>query len=160
MCSAATLSNCIQQTRTSSVLVLLDKLGIGLLVHELLDVLGVLDADLEDPAIILGLAVDQGGVALNVLVVGDNFSGHGGVDVGGSLHRLNATDAVSLEEAGADLSDLQVNYVAELALSEVCDANLGLLQTHSGFREIFPNPLAPSHLPWCQCCTQSTRGPG
>ena len=110
-----------------SVLVLLEVLGVCLLVHELFDILGVLDADLEDPTVILGLGVDDGGITLDVLVVGKDLTGHGGIDIGGGLHRLNTADTVSLGEAGADLSDLQVNNISELTLGKVSDANLSLL---------------------------------
>jgi hypothetical protein len=110
-----------------SVLVLLEVLGVCLLVHELFDILGVLDADLEDPTVILGLGVDDGGITLDVLVVGKDLTGHGGIDIGGGLHRLNTADTVSLGEAGADLSDLQVNNISKLTLGKVCDANLSLL---------------------------------
>ena len=110
-----------------SVLVLLNILGIGLLVHKLLNVLGILDADLEDPTVLLGLGVDDGGIALDVLVVGKDLTGHGGVDIGGSLNRLNTADTVSLGETCADLSDLQVNNISELALGKVSNTNLGLL---------------------------------
>lgn len=110
-----------------SVLVLLDVLGVGLLVHELLNILGILDADLKDPTVFLGFGIDDGGVALDVLVVGKDFTGHGGVNISGGLHRLNTADTISLGEAGADLSNLQVNNISELTLSEVSDTNLGLL---------------------------------
>lgn len=110
-----------------SVLVLLEVLGVGLLIHELFDILGVLDANLEDPTVLLGLGVDDGGITLDVLVVSKDLTGHGGIDIGGGLHRLNTADTVSLGEAGADLSDLQVNNISKLTLGKVSDANLSLL---------------------------------
>ena len=109
------------------MLVLLDILSISLSVHELLDILGILDEDLEDPAVILGLGIDNGGIALDVLVVLKDLAGHWCVDIGGSLDRLDAADTVSLSKAGANLGNLQVHDVAKLTLGEVCDADLGLL---------------------------------
>jgi hypothetical protein len=110
-----------------SVLVLLDVLSICLGIHELVDILGILDKDLENPAVILGLSIDNGGVALDVLVVLKDLAGHRGVDIGGSLHRLDTADAVSLGKAGANLGDLQVHDVTKLTLSEVSNADLCLL---------------------------------
>ena len=109
------------------MLVLLDILGISLSVHELLDVLGILDEDLEDPAVILGLSIDNRGIALDVLVVLKDLACHWCIDIGGSLDRLDTADTISLGKASANLSDLQVHDVAKLTLGEVCDADLGLL---------------------------------
>ena len=93
------------------MLVLLDILSICLSVHEFIDVLGILDEDLEDPAVILGLGIDNRGIALDVLVVLNDLAGHWCVDIGGSLDRLDTADTVSLDKAGANLGDLQVHYV-------------------------------------------------
>ena len=114
-----------------SVLVLFDVLSICLGIHELVDVLGVLNKDLENPAVILGLGIYNGGIGLDVLVVLKDLAGHRGVDIGGSLHRLDTAYAVSLGKAGANLGDLQVHDVTELTLGEVCNADLGLLQAHT-----------------------------
>ena len=110
------------------MLVLLAELSVGLLVHEVREVSVVLDSDLDDPAVLLGLVVDEGGVSLHVLVVSSHSACDGGVDVSGGLHALNAHDAVALGEAGADVGQVKVNDIAELALSEVSDANLGFLK--------------------------------
>ena len=109
------------------MLVLIAVLGIGLLVHQLFELRGVLETDLEDPAVLLSLVVDEGGISLHVLVVSGNLSSNGGVDVGGSLDRLNTADTITLNEAGANLSDIQVDNVTELTLGVVCDADLCLL---------------------------------
>lgn len=107
--------------------VLVAVLLVLLLVHELIDLAGVLDPHLEDPAVSLGLVVHDGGVCLHVLVVGGDGAGDGCVHIGGGLHALNAADAVSLEKLSADLSDVQMHDVAKLTLGEVGDTNLGLL---------------------------------
>ena len=114
--------------RSVRVLVLFAVLLVGLIVHELLEVAGVLHVDLEHPAVALGFVVDERGVALDVLVVGGDLAGDGRVDVSGRLHGLDAADAVALQEGGAHLGDVEVHDVAELALGEVGDADLGLLQ--------------------------------
>ena len=90
------------------MLIFLDILSICLSVHEFIDVLGILDEDFEEPTIILGLGIDNGGIGLDVLVVLNDLAGHWCVDVGGSLDRLDTADTVSLDKAGANLGDLQV----------------------------------------------------
>lgn len=110
------------------MLVLIAILLVGLLVHELVDVGLVLNLDLDDPAVLLGFVVDEGGVGLHVLVVGSDHAGDWGVHISCSLDRLDTADAVSLHESCADLSQVEVHDVTELALSEVGDANLGLLK--------------------------------
>ena len=108
---SAKLIGGITDETSRSVLVLLDILSICLSVHKFIDVLGILDEDLEDPAVILGLGIDNGGIGLDVLVVLNDLAGHWCVDVGGSLDRLDTADTVSLDKAGANLGDLQVHYV-------------------------------------------------
>ncbi|TNV76307.1 hypothetical protein FGO68_gene391 [Halteria grandinella] len=113
--------------RSLSVFVIVAVLLVLLLVHELINLTGVFDPHLEDPAVSLGLVVHDGGVCLHVLVVGGDGSGDGCIHIGGGLYALNAADTVSLEELSADLSDIQVHDVAKLTLGEVGNAYLGLL---------------------------------
>ena len=107
--------------------VIIAELLVGLLIHEIIDFALVIEVDLEDPAVTLGLVVDKGGVTLDILVVGGDSASHWCVNISGGLDRLDAADAITLEELGADLSDVQVHDISELTLGEVGDADLGLL---------------------------------
>ncbi len=69
-----------------SVFVLLAVLSVGLLVHQLLDVLGVLHAHLEHPSVLFSLVVDDGRIALDILVVCCDLSCDWGVHVGCCLN--------------------------------------------------------------------------
>jgi len=88
------------------VLVLLTELVVCLLVHQPIEILGILNDNLEDPAVLLSLVVDNSGVSLDVLVVGSDLSGNWGVDIGCGLHRLNTTDTISLGETSTDISNI------------------------------------------------------
>ena len=88
------------------MLVLFTELRVGFLVHQAVEVLGILNVNLEDPAVLLSLVVDKSGVSLNILVVSCDLSGNWGVDICRSLHRLNAADTVSLDETGTDISNI------------------------------------------------------
>lgn len=119
--------NNLRLVHISSVFVFFAELGVGLLVHETVEVGGRLNLDLEDPAIGLSLVVDDSGIGLDVLVVGSDHSGHGGINVSSCLHRLDSADTVSLVELGAYLSDIQMDDISKLSLGEVGNTNLGLL---------------------------------
>ena len=107
--------------------VFLAELDVLLLVHECLEVVLASHGDLEQPAVLLGLVIDECGLSLNVLVVCDDLAGDWGVDIGRGLDGLNADDSVALLEDSADLRDVEVDNVSELALSEVGDTDLGFL---------------------------------
>ena len=124
-----------------SVLVLFAELFVGLFVHKIVEVGGVLDANLKDPAVFLGLVVNQGGVAFHILVVGGDFSCYWGVDVCCGLDTLDADDSVSLGEACSYICKIQMNDISELSLGEVSNANLCFLETYD-VKDI---------LPWSRC---------
>jgi len=120
--------NNLRLVHISSVFVFFAELGVGLLVHETVEVGGRLNLDLEDPAIGLSLVVDDSGIGLDVLVVGSDHASHRGVDISRSLHRLNTTNAVTLAELSANLSNIHVDDISKLTLGMVGDPNLGLLK--------------------------------
>ena len=102
-------------------------LGVGLLVHKAVEVGGRVYDHLEDPTVRLSLVVDDSGVAFDVLVVGSDHACHWSVHVGSCLHGLNAANSVSLVELSTDISNIQMDNISKLTLSEVSDADLGLL---------------------------------
>lgn len=97
------------------------------LVHELFDLLLVFNEDLDDPSVSLSFSVNKTGVSLDILVVSDDLASDWGIDVSGSLNTFNTADTVSLVELSANISDVQVDDVTELTLSEVGNTDLGFL---------------------------------
>lgn len=98
------------------------------LVHELFDLLLVFNEDLDDPSVSLSFSVNKTGVSLDILVVSDDLASDWGIDVSGSLNTFNTADTVSLVELSANISDVQVDDVTELTLSEVGNTDLGFLK--------------------------------
>src|SRR5688572_9924654 len=82
-------ADCISMGRKTLSGAFFDELGVVGLVHQLVEFGHVLDQDGEEPAFAHRVLVGQGGVLAQVLVDFGDFAGHGHVDVGGGLDRLD-----------------------------------------------------------------------
>eukprot|EP01106_Pelomyxa_sp_JSP_P018300 TRINITY_DN823_c0_g1_i2.p1 TRINITY_DN823_c0_g1~~TRINITY_DN823_c0_g1_i2.p1 ORF type:complete len:161 (+),score=66.47 TRINITY_DN823_c0_g1_i2:53-535(+) len=102
---------------------LLAVLDVVLFRQQLLKLVQLRQLELGEPALALGVLVDEGGVALQLRVDLGDFTRHGRVDVANSLDALDDTCRPLGLEGGADGGELDENEVAEGVLRVVGDAH-------------------------------------
>jgi hypothetical protein len=85
----------------------------------------VRDAELDDPAVAVGVFVDLLGAVIEGLVDLDDLAADRGVDVRDGLDGLDGAEGVSGVEGGARFGELDEDDVAELILGVVGDADGG-----------------------------------
>src|SRR5690349_20916714 len=110
-------------TNGPSVVLVLDLFGVGVSVEQLIEFTTIADAHGEDPALAEGILVDGLGLVVEQFVDLDDLAGNRRIDVRGGLHRLDHRHAGAGLYARADLRQLHVDQVAELALRMVGDAH-------------------------------------
>src|SRR5690554_3007210 len=84
---------------------------------------GIIHADLDDPAVLVGGLIDGFGSVFQLFVHRDDFTGHRGVEVGGGLDRLDDTKLFTLGQGAAQLGKFNEHYVAKRFLSMIGDAD-------------------------------------
>src|SRR6185312_15771673 len=100
-----------------------DEAVVSLLVHQVVHLLGIAYAQLHEPAIAHRVAVDAPGLAGELAVDGDDFARERREDLARRLDRFDHRRLLALLHAPADLRQLDIDDVAELALRVVGDAD-------------------------------------
>src|SRR5262245_6420919 len=94
-----------------------------LLVHQVRELGGIGQAELEEPAAAFGILVDLGGRAFKFRVDRDDLACHGGIDLARGLDGFDDRDFLALVDALPDRRKLDIYDVAELSLGIVADAD-------------------------------------
>src|SRR6267143_3056609 len=110
--------------RTVGMTLLPDGLLVRLVAQQLLELRRRLRAELDHPARAVGIAIDERRVALERLVHLGYRAGERRVQLRHRLHRLDRAEHVAACQHGADLGQVHVHHIAELALGVVGDADL------------------------------------
>src|SRR5215213_9676601 len=100
----------------------LDVLLVLLGIHEVFQVRRRREADLDQPALLMRVFVDQLRVVDHGFVDLDHLAGQRRVDLGHGLDRLDGADLVARVEDLADLGQLDEDHLAQLLLRELGDA--------------------------------------
>src|SRR6185312_2647183 len=100
-----------------------DEAVVSLLVHQVVHLLGIAYAQLHEPSIAHRVAVDAPGLAGELAVDGDDFARQRREDLTRRLDRFDHRRLLALLHAPADLRQLDIDDVAELALRVVGDAD-------------------------------------
>src|SRR6476620_2486386 len=79
--------------------------------------------DLDEPAITVGIAGDQGRIAVQGLVAGHNFTGNGGVDVADALGGLDLAHHFVCRNLRANLWHLGVDDIPKGVLGKIGDSH-------------------------------------
>lgn len=97
----------------SLVLILSNRLEIGSLIHQSLQLGRVADLDLRDPPLALGALVDDLGVVLQRGVALNHLARHRGQDVRGRLDRFDCSDGLAGGHFEVGAGKLDVDDVAQ-----------------------------------------------
>mmetsp|Transcript_12883 Transcript_12883/g.45717 ORF Transcript_12883/g.45717 Transcript_12883/m.45717 type:complete len:205 (-) Transcript_12883:31-645(-) len=92
-------------------------------VHELLELRGLGDLDLDEPAVLERGRVDEARRVAECLVHLGDGARDGRVDVGGGLDRLDGAKRLALDDLVADVGEVDEDDVAEFAGRERGDAD-------------------------------------
>src|SRR5438552_2237879 len=112
------------EARTIVMTLLPDVFLVRLTVQQLLELRGVFHAELDHPARAVGVAIHEGRIALERVVHVGHGAREGRVQLRHGLHGLDRAEHVAPPEDGADLGQVHVHHVPELALRVVGDPDL------------------------------------
>src|SRR5438093_623595 len=112
------------EERTVGMTLLPDVFLVRLTVQQLLELRGVFHAELDHPARAVGVAIHEGRIALERVVHVGHGAREGRVQLRHGLHGLDRAEHVAPPEDGADLGQVHVHHVPELALRVVGDPDL------------------------------------
>src|SRR5438093_9625328 len=112
------------EARTVGMTLLPDVFLVRLTVQQLLELRGVFHAELDHPARPVGVAIHEGRIALERGVHVGHGAPEGRVQLRHGLHGLDRAEHVAPPEDGADLGQVHVHHVPELALRVVGDPDL------------------------------------
>ena len=99
--------------------------GILLSGHQFSELLIVGQLQPEKPTAAFGIAIDEGRVVDDRLIILDHFAAEGRIDVGSRFDRLHDSRFSTLAELRPDRWDLDEYYVTELLLRVIANANGG-----------------------------------
>jgi hypothetical protein len=103
---------------------LLNDLLVGFRVEQAAELTAVARLHFEQPALPVGIAVDQlGRRAQGLAVVGDDLARHRAVHVGRRLHGLDDCGGAALGQRTADFRHFDEHQIAERALRVIGDAD-------------------------------------
>ena len=100
-------------------------LGVGSGVHQLTQLSRIGSFDLQHPTLAESVRVDLTGVIRKARVYLDDFTAHGGVDVGSGLDGLDDTKSLASGDAVTSLGELHVHDVTEFGLQAIEELNRG-----------------------------------
>lgn len=104
---------------------LIDGLLVSRLIQQSVQLSGVRDLDLRDPALALGASIDGLGVVLKDSIAADDLARHGGEHVRSGLDRLDGTDGLASTDLKLGLGELNEDDVAERVGGVLGDTDLG-----------------------------------
>src|SRR6478609_7016725 len=94
-------------------------------IQQFRDVRGVGDLELENPALAVGICVDQRGIGLDLRVHFHDLTADGGVDVAGGLHGFHDGGWIADIDGAAHGGEFDENHVGEFFLGVIGNAHGG-----------------------------------